>query len=167
MIGPYCPCHRPILTDNRTPTTLHHLTSDIRYISLYISLSLFWHHPPLSDRTNTVPAAYTSTNDLHSCPPYHSNSTTCDTRIVKVKYLYIRSISTHRDHSEHNPLASTKDSNPWETPINRWVPHYLRYRLIFFSKTLLLHLPLTDLRIRMPLADTPPVSPLLRCASLL
>ncbi|GMN71940.1 hypothetical protein TIFTF001_055200, partial [Ficus carica] len=133
MVGPCCPCHRPFPADNRTvaghttPTTLHHLTPDIRYMSLYLSLSLLRCHPPPTDQTDIVSATYTSTNDLYSCPPHHPNSRARGTRIVEVKYPYIRSMFTHWDHSEYDPSGSTKDPNLWEIPINKGVPHYLRH----------------------------------------
>ncbi|GMN51404.1 hypothetical protein TIFTF001_020559 [Ficus carica] len=48
-------------------------------------------------------------------------------RLVEIKYSHTRSMSTYRDHSEHDPSRSPEDLNPWETPINRRVPHPLRY----------------------------------------
>ncbi|GMN35250.1 hypothetical protein TIFTF001_005181 [Ficus carica] len=86
----FLPC-RPVPVDNSTvtghatPTTLHHLTLDIRYLLL--------------------------TRGIH---------------LMELKYPYTRNMSTCWDHLEYNLSGSPEDSNLWETPINRGVPHFLR-----------------------------------------
>ena len=66
--------HHPVPADNRIvvrraiSTTLQHLILDIRYLLLYLPLSLLRRHLPSFDQTDTVLTSYTCTNDLHSCP---------------------------------------------------------------------------------------------------
>ncbi|GMN60235.1 hypothetical protein TIFTF001_029313 [Ficus carica] len=78
-------------------------------------------------------------------------------------------MSTHRDHSEYNPSRLPENPNQWEIPINRGISHSLRYGLVFLAKLYFFacsSMPLIDLSIGVPLADTPLVSHLLRgCAS--
>ncbi|GMN60130.1 hypothetical protein TIFTF001_029234 [Ficus carica] len=79
-------------------------------------------------------------------------------------------MSTRQDHSEYDSSGSPEYPDPWETPINRGVPHSLRYGLISLPKLCFFacsSVPLADLSIKVPLADTPLVCLLHRCASLL
>ena len=62
--------------------------------------------------------------------PYHPNDMAYGIRLVEVKYPYIRSMHIYRDHSEYDPSESPEDPDPWEMPINKGVPHLLRYDLI-------------------------------------
>ncbi|GMN38577.1 hypothetical protein TIFTF001_007803 [Ficus carica] len=87
LSAPYCSCHavpyQPInntIAQHATPTTLHHLTLDIHYLLLHLSLLLPRHQFSLPDRTDTIFTTRISTN-LYLCPPsfdwkgtWHSSS---------------------------------------------------------------------------------------------
>ncbi|GMN58778.1 hypothetical protein TIFTF001_027879 [Ficus carica] len=96
----------PPLRWARTPTTLHHLTPDVRYLSLYMSLFLLLCQLPSPDRTDTVLASCASTNICTRVPPHHPTSRARDIHLVEVKYSYTQRMSTSWDHSEYDPSRS-------------------------------------------------------------
>ena len=83
-----------------------------------------------------------------------------------IRRLHAESMSARQEH----PVGSPEYLYPQGTPIYKRLANPLRYRQFFLAKALplcLLISVITDLSIGVPVADTPPMSPLLRTASLL
>ncbi|GMN58444.1 hypothetical protein TIFTF001_027544 [Ficus carica] len=135
---------------------------------------------PLRDGRPVLPLPRCPIPDDNSTIAWHATPTTLHhltvdarargIRLVEVKYPYIRSMFTLHDYSEYDSSRSPEHPDPWETHINRGVHHSLMYGLFSLPKlcfSTCSSVPLTDLSIGVPLADTPLMSPLLRGVSLL
>ena len=63
----HVPANNSTMAQYTTPNTLHHLTPDIHYLLLYLSLSLSWCRLSSSDRIGTILTTYTGINPF-LCP---------------------------------------------------------------------------------------------------